>query len=268
MVIALIVIIVLLLLFLLAVRGRSGRPELTELRRFHYAHRGLHGNGVPENSMAAFRAALEHGCGIELDIHLLKDGTLAVIHDSQLKRTTGAEGIIEDLTADDLTKYRLDGTEETIPTFQQVLELFDGKAPLIIELKPVKNQAALAEAACKALENYKGAYCMESFDPRCLLWLKKHRPEIIRGQLSQNFMKSDEKLSPVIKFLLTHSLLNFLTAPDFIAYRFEHRKSTPSVAICKNLWKMQCVGWTIRDKETHAAAQNEGWLSIFENFLP
>lgn len=268
MIIALIIILALVLLFLLAVRGRSGRPEMETLRKYHYAHRGLHGNGVPENSIAAFKAALERGYGIELDIHLLKDGTLAVIHDAALKRTTGAEGYIEDLTAADLGKYRLEGTDEIIPTFQQVLELYGGKAPIIIELKPVKNQAALAEAACKALENYKGAYCIESFDPRCLLWLKKNRPDIIRGHLSQNFMKSQEKLSPVIKFLLTHNLLNFLTVPDFVAYRFEHRKSTPSIAVCKTLWKMQCVGWTIRDQKTHDTVLRENWLSIFENIKP
>ena len=84
-------------LYALAVRGRTGHPGLQALKGWRYAHRGLHGNGIPENSMAAFRAALEHGFGIELDVHLLKDGTLAIMHDHDLKRTTGLEGKIEDL---------------------------------------------------------------------------------------------------------------------------------------------------------------------------
>lgn len=265
-------IILLFLLYLLAIRGRRGHVGLKGLQGFDYAHRGLHGDGLPENSMAAFRAALEAGYGIELDIHLLKDGTLAVMHDSSLARTAGADVEIEDLTAADLGNYRLEGTDETIPTFQQVLELFDGKAPIIIELKPARgNHAELAEAACKALESYHGVYCIESFDPRCLMWLKKNRPGIVRGQLAQNYFNSSVrsvKLSWLIKVLLTYHLMNFLTMPDFIAYRFDHRKSSPSNIICQKLWDVQCVGWTLRDAESHAAAKSEGWLSIFENFRP
>ena len=81
--------LILILIYLLAIRCRSNHPRLKDLRGWNYAHRGLHREGVPENSMAAFRAALDHGYGIELDIHLLKDGNLAVMHDSLLNRTTG-----------------------------------------------------------------------------------------------------------------------------------------------------------------------------------
>lgn len=263
----LIALILIILFFLFAIRGRVKHKNLSMLQGFDYAHRGLHGNGVAENSMTAFRKAKENGYGIELDIHLLSDGNLAVIHDSTLIRTTGAEGKIEDLTINDLNKYKLENTEDTIPTFKEVLELYDGAAPIIVELKPVKNQAALAKAAADVLKDYKGAYCIESFDPRCLLWLKKHRPEIIRGQLSQNFFKTDDKLNPIIKFLLTNNLLNFITKPDFVAYNFSHRKVLSTV-LCKKLWKMQMVGWTIRTKENHKKAKKENWLSIFEYFLP
>ena len=119
MIIVLTVLLLALILYTLAVVGRKGHPGLNDLRGWAYAHRGLHGNGVPENSMAAFRAALEAGYGIELDIHLLKDGNLAVIHDHSLLRTTGCDRKIEDLTTQELTNYRLEGTEETIPAFSQ-----------------------------------------------------------------------------------------------------------------------------------------------------
>ena len=115
------------LAWLLAIRGRSGHNGLADLRGWSYAHRGLHREGVPENSMAAFRDALDGGYGIELDIHLLKDGTLAVMHDFDLSRTTGQPGRIEDLTTDELKNYRLEGTEETIPEFMDVLTLYHGK---------------------------------------------------------------------------------------------------------------------------------------------
>ena len=155
------IVILLLILFALAVRGRRGHKDLAALRRWKYAHRGLHDENLPENSMGAFKAALDHGYGIELDLHLLRDGNLAVMHDSALLRTTGAAGDIEDLTTEQLKDYRLNGTGETIPTFQQVLDLYAGKAPLVIELKPVKNNhAALTARTLQMLEGYNGLYCI------------------------------------------------------------------------------------------------------------
>ncbi len=269
MTIALIVILLIFVLYLLSLCGRTGHKKLNVLKKYHYAHRGLHGNGVPENSMQAFAAAKEHGYGIELDLHLLKDGSLAVFHDNTLNRTTGLDGRPEELCKDDLKSIYLEGTSETIPEFSQVLELYDGAAPLVVELKPVgKNHAELARAACDALKDYKGDYCIECFDPRCLLWLKNNRPDIVRGQLSQNFFKSKDKLSLPIKFVMTNLLTNFLTQPDFVAYNFLHRKSAISVSICKNLWRMQCVGWTIRSADTQKQVEDENWLSIFEYFKP
>ena len=97
---------------LYALKGRTGHPGMEALKGWGYAHRGLHKEGIPENSVAAFRAALDKGYGIELDIHLMKDGNLAVIHDASLLRTAGVDVQIEDLTAEDLEDYRLEGTEE------------------------------------------------------------------------------------------------------------------------------------------------------------
>lgn len=218
--------------------------------------------------MAAFRAALDHGYGIEFDLHLLKDGNLGVMHDSQLLRTTGKEGRMEDLTTEELADYHLQGTSETIPEFRQVLELFDGKAPLIIELKTDGgNHAALTETACRMLEDYKGPYCIESFDPFCIYWLKKNRPDIIRGQLAENAMAAKGRYPWIVRFITTYYLENFLTLPDFIAYRFQDRK-TASNAICRKLWGIQGVSWTLRNPEDFKAAEEEGWLPIFEGFIP
>lgn len=261
--------IILSVIYIFAIRCRSGHAGFEKFQGWGYAHRGLHGNGVPENSMAAFKAALDHGYGIELDIHLLKDGNLAVIHDSLLNRTTGEPGHIEDLTTEQLKDYRLEGTEETIPEFMDVLTLYNGKAPLIVELKPENgNHAALTEAACKMLDTYKGDYCLESFDPRCVAWLKKNRPDIIRGQLTENFVKRKNDLPGYLKFALTHCLTNIMCTPDFVAYKFEDRNDSPSVWLCRKLWKAQAVTWTIRSQEDYDTAVKEGWLPIFEYFTP
>ena len=233
--------LLLFVIYLLSLMGRKGHPGMEALKGWAYAHRGLHSAGVPENSMAAFKAALDHGYGIELDIHLLKDGNLAVIHDSLLNRTTGQPGHIEDLTTEQLKDYRLEGTEETIPEFMDVLTLFAGKAPLIVELKPENgNHAALAEAACNMLASYNGPYCLESFDPRCITWLKKNRPNLIRGLLAYRYVGTRSELPDYLKFLLTHNMLNFMTLPDFVAYSFDHRKNTISNFFCRKFWKL----WT------------------------
>ncbi len=258
----------LLLLYLLALMGRTGHPALAELKKWKYAHRGLHRPGVPENSMAAFRAALEGGFGIELDIHLMKDGNLAVIHDSSLKRTAGADVNIEDLTAGELARFPLEGTGETVPLLSQVLALYQGKAPLIVELKSAGNNTSeLCEAACKLLSGYKGAYCLESFDPRCVLWLRRHRPELVRGQLSENFLKSGGNFPFPLRLMMTALVTNFLTRPDFVAFRYADRKLF-SNTLCRKLWRIQGVSWTLKDKQELDTAVKEGCIPIFEGFLP
>lgn len=261
-------IVLILFLFVFLVKGRTGHKDMPALRGWYYAHRGLHSRGIPENSMAAFRAAKSAGYGIELDVHLMKDGNLAVTHDSSLKRTTGADVSIEELTVSQLNDYRLEGTEEKIPLFSQVLELFAGEAPLIVELKSTKdNHAALCEAACNMLERYNGPYCIESFDPRCLVWLRKNRNDIIRGQLTENFFRSNSTLPLAVKFAMRHQLLNVFTRPDFVAYRYTDRK-TVSNFICRKLWGVQGVSWTIRTQEDFDMVVKEGWIPIFENFRP
>lgn len=268
MIVALVILLLLAAAYVFMLRGRTGHPGLAALRGFSYAHRGLHSPGVPENSLAAFRAAVANGYGSELDVHLMADGTLAVIHDASLKRTAGADVQIEKLTRQDLACYFLEGTAETIPTLQEVLQVYGGKAPLIVELKPVGgNIDALCRAVCDTLAGYDGVYCLESFDPRCVAWLKKHRPELIRGQLSENFLKTGKHMSWILRFLMTFQLPNLLSTPDFVAYKYADRKNI-SVFISRKLWKLQGVSWTLKTPEEYETAVKEGYIPIFENFRP
>lgn len=262
-----ILVIAVILVYLFMLMGRTGHPGLAQLRGWNYAHRGLHSDNVPENSMAAFRAAMDGGYGIEFDLHLLADGNLGVMHDSSLKRTVGADITMEELKTEDLQKYHLGGTDQTIPEFRQILELFDGKAPLIVELKSAgDNYAALTETACKMLDGYKGLFCIESFDPRCVKWLKDHRPDIIRGQLSENFLRSKVSAKLPLRFAMTYYLSNCINRPDFIAYNFADRKNL-SVYLCRKLG-IQPVAWTIRSQQEFDEAKKEGWIPIFEKFIP
>lgn len=234
-----------------------------------YAHRGLHGVGAPENSLEAFRRAKNAGYGVELDIHLLKDGKLAVLHDSSLARMTGKEGRIEDLCSDVLSQYSLLDTNETIPLLTDVLEFLNGEVPVIVELKAqTDNYKQLCAYACEVLDRYDGSYCIESFDPRCIYWFKKNRPDVTRGQLTENyFVTSGSRLPFVLKLPLATQMFNFLTQPDFVAYRFSDRKNFSDFLVRK-LWRVPSVTWTIASVDDYNTAVSEGRIPIFENFRP
>ncbi len=250
-------------------KGRKDHPGWAVLRGRRYAHRGYHDKpAIPENSLPAFRRALERGWGAEFDVHIIKDGTLVVFHDSELKRCAGVDGIIEDLDLAELRKLRLEGTDELIPTFDEVLALFSGKAPLIIELKTYKgNHLRLAEAVCKRLDSYEGPYCIESFDPRAVADVRKLRPDTIRGQLSQDFTNSNEGLPGYQRIILTSLLMNCLARPDFIAYKFEDRGNRANRR-CITRLGLQPVSWTIRSLSDLKTAEAEGCIPIFERFDP
>jgi len=140
------------------------------------AHRGLHNDKLTENGIPAFKNAIEHNLAIELDVHLTKDGKLIVCHDSELKRTTGKQGIIEDLTVEEIkTNYRLlDGSE--VPTFREVLELVKEAVPITVELKVYnKNYKPLASRLKTELKDVrdKKNFFLISFDPRSLIPFRK-----------------------------------------------------------------------------------------------
>ncbi len=265
--IAIILIIILALLFCL--KGRNGHPETAKMKSFYYAHRGLHQKpDLPENSLAAFQKAVDNGFGCELDVHLLKDSGLCVIHDSLLKRTTGLDGVVEDLTLADLSSCFLEGTQETIPTLKSVLQIFEGKTPLIIELKSYKgNVEPLCQELATLLDNYKGTYCIESFDPRCVAWFRKNRPQTMRGQLSADFMHHPSGMGRLVDFVQTYLLCNVMVRPDFVAYNFESRKNL-SNTLCRRLFKITGVSWTLKTKQQFDEAIKEGYIGIFEGFMP
>lgn len=263
--------LILALVWAILLRARRGTESMAALRKFRYAHRGLYDKaaGIPENSMEAFSRAVAHGFGAELDVHLLRDGTLAVFHDSDIKRMTGREGYLEDLSADELKEYPLDGTAAVIPQFCDVLSLFEGTGlPLIVEIKTFRdNFAELTARTMAELDKFHVDYCVESFDPRSVAWLRKNRPDVIRGQLSCNFLKDRGKLSLPMAFATTNLLGNISAQPDFVAYKYEDKKQW-APRLCRRLYGAQGVYWTIRTREDLEQAEREGAIAIFERFIP
>ncbi len=258
------------LAYLILISCRSGHPAWEKLSRYRYAHRGFHDalHGAPENSIAAFQRALDYGYGVELDVHLTRDGRLAVIHDNNIRRTVGVDGVVSKLSAKTLSLYHLEGTEEKIPFLEEVLPLFEGKTPLIIELKvDGSNAAALAEAVCTMLDRYQVDFCIESFHPGAIQWLARNRPEICRGQLSENYLRKRGFLPWPAAFVMANLLTNFLTNPDFIAYNVLHRAPL-SLRLCRSLWGAHELSWTIRTQDELDACERDGRIPIFEGFIP
>lgn len=248
-----------------------------EFCQYRYAHRGLHDPalGIPENSLPAFRRACEHGFGSELDVHLTADDKLVVVHDSDLLRVTGREGIVEELTREQLEDYRLAGSDQGIPSLGDVLRIYEWTGegsmtpPLIIEVKTYcENADLLMPKLMACLDTFDVRYCIESFDPRVLGWLRRNRPEVIRGQLSMNFMQEGASELPIpVRFGATMLFGDALSRPDFIAYRFEDRGNLAVSIACKGMGA-KLVTWTIRSEENMAASEAEGAPVIFEGFVP
>lgn len=264
-----ILIIVVVILYLLAIMPRMlHRPDVAPLMGHHYAHRGLHDNETeaPENSMAAFRKAVEAGYGIELDVQLTKDRIPVVFHDETLKRVCGVEGNVRDYTYEELQQFTLCKSQEHIPLFADFLKLVDGKVPLIIEIKIHENVNTVCSIADELIRNYQGVYCIESFHPLAVNWYRKHRPEVVRGQLSSDFNEKGKIESPPL-FLVHYLMFNFICKPDFIAYDHRH-KSNCSRRLCQHLYRALSVAWTIKSQKDLDESRKSFSLFIFEGFIP
>ncbi|MGN1200837.1 MAG: glycerophosphodiester phosphodiesterase family protein [Candidatus Caccovivens sp.] len=227
------------------------------------AHRGYHTKSIPENSLGAFAKAVEKGYAIELDVHLLSDGTVAVFHDESLARMTGNDGYLKYLRKDDLKALSLKGTKEKIPTLQEVLELVDGRVPILIEIKNQYKVGKLEQAVIDILKNYQGEYAVQSFNPFSLAYFKQHAPNILRGQLAGYLKK--EKLAWIKKFLLKRMKFNKkVSEPHFISYE----ASTLPNRFVKKYKNLPLLAWAIQSKEEYLKVVKYCDNIIFEKFDP
>lgn len=252
--------------FLVAPRMMN-KPDVSVLKGVHYAHRGLHDNhsDAPENSMKAFQKAVDAGYGIEMDIQLTKDKIPVVFHDETLNRMCGVEGKVWEFTFEELQKLTLAESEERIPKFEEVLALVGGKVPLIVEYKLDVPSTEVCEIADPMLQAYNGIYCIESFHPFAVKWYREHRPEVIRGQLSQDFSKQEKYKGKFVFWLLSNLLTNVLTRPDFIAYNHKDADMF-SRKVCSLMGALP-VAYTIKSQEEYEKAKDQFELFIFDSFI-
>lgn len=288
--IAVVILAVLVVLYFLAIMPRvTKKPSRAPFVGRLYAHRGLHDNksDAPENSMKAFQKAVDAGYGIELDVQLSKDGIPVIFHDFTLARVArypkgtepadavrnedgslGVKGKVCDYTFDELETFHLMDSEEKIPTFEEFLKLVDGRVPLIIELKIELLDMSVCRKADRMLRDYKGQYCIESFNPLGLFWYRRNHREVMRGQLSDAFHKEDpEAFRGPLYFALTNLLFNFMTKPDFVAYNYHYAENL-SRRLCRGLFHNVAAAWTIKDQAALDESRRNFDIFIFDSFIP
>ena len=226
--------------------GKASEEKKAPFKGRNIAHRGLHkvDKSVPENSLAAFREAVDKGYGVEFDVHITADDRLVVFHDDDLKRMCDHDGKVEEMTYEQLRAMRLAGTDEHIPLLREVLQTIDGRVPIVLELKRGARNRELCELTHAMLRLYRGDVCIESFDPFIVRWWRLNAPEVLRGQLSAPPEKLRENSKWYEAFALGNVLTNFLTRPHFIAYGLEGKKPW-TVKLSENMGAMR-VAWTSR----------------------
>ena len=234
--------------------------------RVLFAHRGLWDVRCPENSMPAFRRAVQHGFGIELDVQPRQDGELMVFHDESLERMCGVRKPLSRCSEHDLWDIRLGDSDCAIPTLAQVLEEVQGKVPLMVEIKPCRHVEDVCCRADELLKQYPGLYCVESFDPRVLRWFRRHRPQVYRGQLTLG-IASPWHRNFTWRDLLCGSLLqNLISRPDFIAYDSRTANRLPLRLV--RLFHPVMVAWNVQSEEELRMALITCETAIFDSFLP
>lgn len=241
-----IVVLVVLASYLAATGGRPLGDAPMWLTDRPFAHRGLHSAQAPENSLAAFEAAAVAGHPVELDVHLSSDGHVVVFHDDDLGRMAGDPRAVSDVPLAELLQMSLLGTDQTIPTLAEVLELIDGRVPVLVEIKNRGEVGPLEDAVAEELSPYFGDVAVMSFNPFSLGRMERTAPHITRGQLSGTF--ADEDLPAYQVFALRQLMMNWRSRPHFIAYEFE---ALPSPAT--SLQRMRgrpLLAWTLNDPDS------------------
>lgn len=266
------ILIVLVVLLLLWSFARKAEPanDSEWLTSTLIAHRGMHNSAenIPENSLAAFRKAIESGYIIELDVSMTKDQQLVVYHDKKLKRLFGLDSYLVETDYKELAKLTLPNSTENIPLFSEVLEYVNGQVPLLIEIKNEGDVGVMEQMINDELKDYQGKYAIQSFNPYTVGWFREHAPHVLRGQLSGSFIVSDydveyagtTRLPWYKKILLSNLLLNFESRPNFIAYEVENIESKTF----KNIKKLgvPVLAWTIKDKEEYEKIKD-----VIDNFI-
>lgn len=231
------------------------------LARQPFAHRGLHGPDIVENSRAAFIAAMALGHGIELDVQGARDGEAFVFHDATLDRLTDETGRFADHAASALDGILLSGTSEAIPRLPEILALVGGRVPVLIEVKaPGPLVGILCLSVRRALEGYRGEVAVMSFNPAVPRWFRVHAPRIVRGLVVTE--QNEEGARARTRGRLARHASLWQAKPDFLAY--DIRDLPSAFASAQRARGLKLLTWTVRSAAQEQAAFAHADEAIYE----
>ncbi len=228
----------------------------------YIAHRGYHNDMYPENSMGAFKRAIENGFGMEFDVQILKDDTLVIMHDDNLKRMTGKDINLSDVNYSDIKDLTLLDTDEKIPLFKEVLELVSGRVPLMIEFKNNTFSNRLEQVAYEILKEYQGDYSIQSFNPVSVNWFRKNASTVIRGQLYDNFFKRNF----IQNIFYKNKISNKITKPNYHIFNVNNIDTKEVEKMLRN--RKAVFAYTAKDVNTFKKTQALRIPTCFEGFDP
>lgn len=236
---------------------RSGDQGLAELLALPFAHRGLHGGSpraLPENSLAAVDAAVRRGFGVELDVRLSADGVPVVFHDASLRRLCGVDGKVAQSPAHLLTRMRLAGSDQTIPTLTSAMHTVAGRAPVLVDLKPtaVGQRGMLLDAVAVLLRCYRGPVAVVSFDPWLLAGLRERAPRLHRGHTGGVDPRVADRWWGRVCAPVDDLWALRVSAPDFVAFNVDR---LPSRTVDRVRTKMPVLAWTVRTAASYRLAR-------------
>lgn len=257
------IVLIIFSFYFYAIQGAKRNENVKLFLGKDIVHRGAFTSEIPENSMKSFEKAIEKDFIIELDILLTKDKEVIVFHDDNLKRLTGVDRNVDEMTIDEITNLKIKDTDENIPTLEEVLKLVNGRVPIIIDVKSGNaSDIEIVKKANEILKNYNGEYAIQSFNPFVLRWVKNNSPDTVRIQLSSDFLGEEgNNVEWFKKLLLQHMLLNFISKPNIIAYKINSRGNL-SLSLLRGT--LPIIFWTVRDENEMNYARENANNIIFD----
>ena len=231
------------------------------------AHKGLHSNdsSIPENSIPAFQKAIEHKLPIELDIQLTQDNNIIVFHDYNLQRICGLNKLVKKCTLAEIKELNLLNSDYKIALLSEVIDLVQGKVPILIDIKNRNKAGKLEKLLVQELENYRGDIAIQSFNPFSIRWFAKNAPHIIRGQL--HFKVRNQIIDKIIRYTFIEKIFNFISQPDFTSFRIVDIDNKNKMKRIKNQ-KTPTILCTVKSSEDYSKLKDVCDNVIFENFIP
>lgn len=229
-----------------------------------FAHRGLHDDTKPKNSLSAIVAAADAGYGIEFDIHLSSDGVPIVSHDPDTLHDTGIGLRIEATHSSVLRQLSFLGNGERLATLDDVVREVAPAVQLLVEIKQTRRVRATIDAVAARLQGREQAVALQSFQPAMVWAAKRRHAAFAVGQLGE---AANDEMATLERLYWQTLFTNAWNRPDFLAM-YVSELSSPTVTFWRERLHCPLLGWTVVDDADVALCRAAKAGLIFEEVRP